>query len=271
MDVEHSPNIIMNKTDLLLSRLNEIGESLSKKRTALALIGLGSVGLELDRLDQFSDLDFFVVVKNGCKSEYLQNLAWLSDISPIAYYFANTLDGYKLLYEDGVFCEFAVFEIAELEKAAFAPGRVAWKAQGVSESIGIPKKLSKGIQRQSTEWLIGEALTNLYVGLSRDHRGEKLSAMKFIQGYAVERILELSEQMEKATTTQQDIFNLDRGYEFRYPGIAQLLPTFLQGYGRNRESSLAILSFLDNNFDINTAMKLAVLRLCKHDLKLKGK
>jgi hypothetical protein len=240
----------MNKTELLLSRLNDIGESLSKKSTALALIGLGSVGLELDRLDQFSDLDFFVIVKAGSKSEYLQNLAWLTDVSPIAYYFANTEDGYKLLYEDGVFCEFAVFEIAELEQATFAPGRVVWKAQGISEAIGMPKKYSKGIQQRSIEWLIGEALTNLYVGLSRDHRGEKLSAMMFIQGYAVERILELSEQVETATTAQQDIFNLDRRYEFRYPGIAQFLPTFLQGYERNRESSLAILSFLDNYFDI---------------------
>jgi hypothetical protein len=130
-----------------------------------------------------------------------------------------------------------------LEQAVFAPGRVVWKAQGVSEAIGMPKKYSKGIQQRSTDWLVGEALTNLYVGLSREHRGEKLSAMMFIQGYAVERILELSEQVETATTPQQDIFNLDRRYEFRYPVIAQFLPTFLLGYERNRESSLAILSF----------------------------
>ena len=40
---------------------------------------------------------------------------------------------------------------------------------------------------------LGEALTNLYVGMAREKRGEKLSAMRFIQGYAVDRLLELAE------------------------------------------------------------------------------
>ena len=227
----------MIETELLLGRLDEIGESLAKKKTALALIGLGSVGVELDNLDQFSDLDFFVVVKAGSKPQYLQDLTWLTNISPVTYYFANTQDGYKLLYEDGVFCEFAVFEEAELEQAVFTPGRVVWKAQGVREAIGMPKNPSKCAKRQTTEWLIGEVLTNLFIGLLRDHRGEKLSAMMFIQGYAIERILELSERVETATSVQQDEFCLERRYEQRYPGMAQLLPKLLQGYGRNRESS----------------------------------
>jgi UTP:GlnB (protein PII) uridylyltransferase len=87
----------MNKTELLLHRLNEIGDALSHKPTALALIGLGSVGLERDRLDQYSDLDFFVIVKSGSKPHYLNDLTWLTDIAPVAYYFANTPDGCKLL------------------------------------------------------------------------------------------------------------------------------------------------------------------------------
>jgi hypothetical protein len=36
----------------------------------------------------------------------------------------------------------------------------------------------------TVEWLLGEALTCLYVGLCRYHRGEKLSAQLFIQHYA---------------------------------------------------------------------------------------
>jgi hypothetical protein len=34
---------------------------------AIALIGVGSVGRELDRIDEYSDLDFFVVVDDGAK------------------------------------------------------------------------------------------------------------------------------------------------------------------------------------------------------------
>ena len=117
------------------------------------------------------------------------------------------------------------------------------------------------------EWLIGEALTNLYVGLSRDRRGEKLSAMRFIQGYAVDRILELSEKVEEPVSSDRDEFNLERRYEQRFPGMARLLPEFLQGYEKNSESALAILSYLETNFEVNPAMKQAVLELCS----LKGK
>jgi len=252
----------MNKPEQLLNRLDEIGKVLSKEQSALALIGLGSVGIELNRLDQFSDLDFFVIVKAGRKPHYLNDLRWLTKIAPVAYYFANTADGYKLLYQDGVFCEFAVFSEDELKEAVFSPGRVVWKAKGISDNIGIPECAMKQKQQPSTEWLIGEAVTNLYVGLSRDQRGEKLSAMRFIQNYAVDRILELAEKVEAVTSTDEDQFNMERRYEQRVPAMTKVLPELLQGYERNRESALAALAYLDRNFEINPAMKQAILELC---------
>jgi lincosamide nucleotidyltransferase len=252
----------MNTPEQLLRRLDEIGAGLAKKPSALALIGLGSVGLEHDRLDQFSDLDFFVIVKNGSKPQYLEDLSWLTEIAPVAYCFANTPDGCKLLYEDGVFCEFAVFDENEIKEAIFSPGRVVWKAQGVSDGIGLPQRSSERRPPPSTEWLIGEALTNLYVGLCRDRRGEKLSAMRFIQGYAVERTLELAEKVERSATITRDEFSLERRYEQRVPALASRLPEFLQGYEKNRASALAVLAYLDENFEINPAMKQAVLALC---------
>jgi hypothetical protein len=74
-------------TSSLLKRLDEIGASLDQSSHALALIGLGSVGLELDRLDAYSDLDFSVIVEPGCKRAYLDDLHWLSSLCPIAYCF----------------------------------------------------------------------------------------------------------------------------------------------------------------------------------------
>ena len=68
------------RQDLLLSRLNEIGASLAQSNKAVALIGLGSVGVEVDRLDDFSDLDFFAIAETGLKSEFLDHLGWLSSI-----------------------------------------------------------------------------------------------------------------------------------------------------------------------------------------------
>ena len=88
-------------TQSLLKRLDEIGQSLERSGHALALIGLGSVGLELDRLDSYSDLDFFAIVQKGYKRSYLDSFEWLSDVHPIAFSFLNTEDGYKVLFEDG--------------------------------------------------------------------------------------------------------------------------------------------------------------------------
>jgi len=46
----------LSRPELLLSRLNAIGASLTRSNKALALIGLGSVGLEVDRLDRLLEL-----------------------------------------------------------------------------------------------------------------------------------------------------------------------------------------------------------------------
>src|SRR4029078_1215740 len=174
----------------LLKRLEEIGQSLQRSGHALALIGLGSVGRELDRLDSYSDLDFFAMVEKYYKHAYVDSLRWLSDIHPIAYSFLNTDDGYKVLFEDGIFCEFAVFEPAELENIPFAPGRAIWKRKGIPDTFSQPTTLPKFRQNRDQDWLLGEALTNIYIGLNREKRGEKLSGMRFIQDYAVDRVLE---------------------------------------------------------------------------------
>lgn len=251
----------MNNTEFILNRLKEIGNELSKRNSALALIGLGSVGNQLDRLDQYSDLDFFVIVKAGCKSQYLNTLDWLTNVAPVGYSFFNTQDGCKLLFEDGVFCEFAVFEEAELKNAVFSAGRIVWKAQGVSEQLATPQRPISGLPQHSTEWLIGEALTNLYVGLSRDRRGEKLSAMRFIQSYAVNRVLELSSALESASPIVGDEFDIERRYEQRFPISSKEIPEMLQGYEKNPESAMAVLRFLEKHFELNKYMKQAVLAL----------
>jgi len=251
----------MDKKSALLARLSEIGRSLEKSGHALALIGLGSVGLELDRLDEYSDLDFFVVVEDGYKNNFLQNLAWLSDIRPSAYHFQNSAAGYKLLFDDGIFCEFAVFELHELRAIPFSAGRIIWKRAEVDPALASPTSTSTSAAPRSVEELVGEALTNLFVGLGRHRRGEKLSAMRFIQGYAVDRILELAAHIEPEQAAFKDEFANERRFEQRFPNTAAHLPRFTQGYDRNPESALAILEFLEAHFDVNEEIAKAIRAL----------
>jgi len=247
----------------LLTRLDEIGQSLAQSGHAIALIGLGSVGEELHRLDDYSDLDFFAIVETGYKRRYIKNLDWLSNLASIAYHFLNSPDGYKLLFADGIFCEFAVFEPQELEAIPFAPGRIVWKRDDAPDTIHRPTKEPVRAARRDADYLVGEAITNLYVGMGRDKRGEKLSAMRFIQGYAVDRLVELAETIEPGQNVTRDVFINERRFETRHPIVARELPSWLQGYERNRESALAILSFLEEHFEINAAMADAIRKLCE--------
>lgn len=251
----------MEIQNALLKRLDEIGQSLAKSGHALALIGLGSVGLERQRLDAWSDLDFFAIVEPGYKQNYIQDLGWLTASGPAAYYFQNTPDGYKFLYTDGIFCEFAVFEPAELEAAVYPPGRMVWRRADAPESWAAPLHGPKSPEKSDPAWLLGEALTNLYVGLGRDLRGEKLSALRFIQLYAVDKLLKLVEQTETARGDNRDGFDITRRFEQRFPGVAPLLAGWQQGYEHNRESALSILAFLEERFDVNQPMASAIRQL----------
>lgn len=246
----------------LLNRLDEIGHSLERSAHALALIGLGSVGLELERLDEYSDLDFFVIVEPGHKREYLESLQWLHDVHPIAYRFLNTDSGYKLLFEDGIFCEFAIFEPAELAHIPFAPGRIVWKRGDLPESVSQPVLPVAAPSRRNPEWLLGEAVTNLYVGLLRDRRGEKLSATRFIQGYAVDRALELMEHIQSARPAHRDPFVNERRIERRFPDFAPRFGLWMQGYEKNRESAQELLAFLEKHFEVDPAIAREIHKLC---------
>jgi lincosamide nucleotidyltransferase B/F len=252
----------MDKTSLL-NRLDEIGNSLDKSGHALALLGLGSVGLELDRIDAYSDLDFFAIVEDGYKQAYIDSLQWLRDIHPVAYQFRNTVDGYKLLFADGIFCEFAVFELDEHRKIPFAPGRIVWKRSDMPDTLGAPPSKPNLPSKRDKDFLLGEAMTNIYVGLQREKRGEKLSAMRFIQCYAVDRLLELVEYIDVPMEVHRDPFANERRFEQRYPSLVPPLTLWAQGYERNRESALAILEFLEKHFDINDAMAKEIQELAR--------
>ncbi|MBK8985890.1 MAG: hypothetical protein IPM39_07375 [Chloroflexi bacterium] len=248
----------------LLERLDDIGRSLARSGRGLALLGLGSCGTDLARLDAYSDLDFFSVVQPGSKERFLQDLSWLSDIAPVGYVFRNTADGYKLLFSDGIFCEFAVFEPEEVARAVYTAGRIVWQAADfVAERWLVEgERPSPTPIPANADWLVGEALTNLYVGLGRFQRGEKLSAMRFIQGYAVDRLIELTPLLETAQPTFPDPFAAERRLEQRFPQLAQQLPAFMPGYDHSPAAACAILTFLEQHFPVNPTIKAAIVALC---------
>jgi hypothetical protein len=234
------------KPNRLLSRLDAIGQALARSKDALALLALGSVGLETERLDAFSDLDFFVIVERGHKAAFISDLGWLACAEPLAWSFQNTVDGHKALMADGIFCEFAVFEAAELPAIPFSPGRIVWAREGIDPSLATPSKPLPGAGLPDEHWIAGEALSCLYVGLQRWHRGERLSAARFVQGHAVDRLIELDARRHPVPISAPlaDRFNRERRLEARQPLLAAELPGLVPGYLHTPAAALAALAAL---------------------------
>lgn len=250
----------MNKVRLLQQRLHEIAKSIEQHPNGLGLLGLGSAGLEQERMDQYSDLDFFAIVAQGCKVEFLQNLNWLTKISEVAWYFNNTKDGYKLLFSDGVFCEFAVFEPDELEHISYSEGQFIWRSTTLDKSLAKP--VMPAPQPVCDEaFLLGELLTNLYVGLCRYHRGEKSSAFRFVQVYAVDRLISLLDlQKETESRVVTDDFCIDRRVEQRHPKYEHLLLDCMSGANETKFSAKVMLDFVTANYDVNAKLEMEIRR-----------
>lgn len=253
----------MPGTTLLKKRLADIAQSIKSSGKALALLGLGSAGLENTRMDRYSDLDFFVISRPGCKEYFLdQALTWLTKCSQGGYFYRNTVDGYKFLYADGVFCEFAIFTPEELAQIPFAEGKVIWSAPEFNPADLKPTCKQGQYQRSSdVEWLLGEALTGLYTGMCRHNRGEILSGMRLIQYHALDRIHDLIHIDQAKENINEDIYAPERRFEFQHPEFKNELAKFCQGYNKNPESALAQLTWLENHYSINASIANAIRHL----------
>lgn len=179
-------------TASLRGRLDAIAQVLAADPDALALLGLGSCGVESGRLDGWSDLDVFVIVAPGCEHRFTEDAWWLAHAAPagapLVHAFRNTHDGWKALYADGVFVECAVFAAQTLGHIPYHGGRIIWQRGAVLDEAAAAGRRPEPAGR---DWLIGEALTNLYVGLGRFWRGEQLAAHRLVQVAALDRLLEL--------------------------------------------------------------------------------
>lgn len=248
---------------LLLARLDALARAVRDTGQALALIGLGSAGVERARMDAYSDLDFYVIARPGTKARFISQLDWIEAAAPIGFGFQNSPIGWKILYQDGVFLEYAIFEPEEMAQVHFAEGQLVWYAPDFDLSLAAPNLPARGSRLEdNTTWKVGEILTNLYVGLLRYHRGEKLSAARFVQGYAVDRLLELAPTIASAQPAHADPFQPERRFERRFPDIAARLPEFVPGYAHTPQAARAILAFVEQHFDVDPFIKQAILDHC---------
>ena len=111
------------------------------------------------------------------------------------------------------------------------------------------------------EYHVNEALTNLFVGLHRDLRGERLSATRFIQGYAVDRLLTVLGLLRANTAAPQDPFAVERRAERRFTPAQLPWTSWCRDTATMRPRPTAVMRCLRAHASLDPAMAAAV-----HDL-----
>jgi hypothetical protein len=244
----------------MLRRLDDLAAHLTARRDAIALLGLGSAGVEYDRMDDHSDLDFFVIVRDGAKPRYLADLDWLTAVHPVAYSFANDRNGRKALFADGVFVEYAIFTLDELARLPFTGARVVWQSADAPPGLVEWGKTPAGPPYDTIEFHLNEALTNLYVGLHRQLRGERLTATRFIQSYAVDHVIALQD-LTTPGRHRRDPFEPSRRVEQAHPPGELPLAAMVPGYEHNWAAARFTLGWLRHRFAVDPVILGAIEQL----------
>jgi hypothetical protein len=204
-----------------LNLLTQIGRRLAARPEALGLLALGSSGRDTARHDPHSDLDFFVIADD--REPLLADLSWLG---PVQWAHRNTVDGYRVLV-DGVLCEFAVFDRAQLDGVAGTGGRWVWRGPECPDVTLVAP------EPPAPEWVEAEVLSCLYIGLQRWLRGERMAAMRMVQGEALSLLLR--------SRGSPDPFDPTR----RAESLGLALAHYAPGYEHTPASAARILDALD--------------------------
>lgn len=246
-----------------LARLERLATALSSDPGVIAILGLGSAGVEHDRFDEHSDIDFFLIVdRHETKQRYVDDLEWLDGFGgDVTYSFVNDPNGRKALLADGLFLEYAVFTLPEVVRIPFAGARIIWQRPDADLDLERHPGPPQPTSLDTVEFHVHEALTNLYVGLHRELRGERLTAMRFIQVYAIDRVLALLRLDPLRQWELRDPFEPTRRVESAFPHVALPLSEMITGYRHNRTAAATTLAWLTQHYDTDPVIVRAIEEL----------
>lgn len=233
---------MMNRMETIRKTLGEIASAAETAAHTIALVGAGSAGLAMDRMDAYSDLDFFLIIEDGYSSSFINDNSWFGKSLPIDFEFRDTEHGNKVLLHNGVFLEFAIFTLDELARYGIPGLRTIWSKPGFT----LPEIPFPQAQERDISYYVNQALSNLYIGALRMYRGERLAAMTLIERDALTNLL--LAYRKKYDLPVEDPFNVTRRAELT---LQVDFGDLLHGYCHLERSLEAILAFAENHFDVN--------------------
>jgi hypothetical protein len=205
----------------------------------LAVLGLGSLARP-QRMDSYSDLDFFLLVETPFKPDFLSNLSWLP-LGEKGYCFQNTNDGFKALITGDIFVECAVFTLDELPSISYDRPTIYYLKDPSIQSK-IPMKI-KTIEPLNPVYYLEECISQLLIGLQRWHRKETFAAFTMIQVVAVESFLKAT-LPPWPSSIDPDPYVYARRIEQAYPESESLLSLLVLGYDHTFQSAKTLYALL---------------------------
>jgi len=208
-----------------LTEYNQFTEELRLKLAGddrvLALVAVGSMAQQDYQPDEWSDHDFFVITIHGVQEDMRRDLSWLPRPDELVFSFRETEHGMKALYAGGHLLEFAIFNEAELQLARINRYRVLLDKAEIAPRLAELALTTEDFAAQAKtepQRRFAEFLMNLFVGVGRYARGERLSGHQFIKTHALTHLLRLLAEFH-TVEAQHLLDNLDpfRRFERVFP------------------------------------------------------
>lgn len=167
----------------------DLRASVAERPDVQGLVLLGS-SADLDRVDEWSDCDLFLITREGAQESYRTRLDWLPGASAVALVVRETAHGLKVVYDDGRVVELAVFSLEELAVARVNAYRVAYDTGGVAQAVAaVAGRGGETAVDPGREARMFVSL--LLIGVGRARRGEVIAAGQHIRSHALGHLLRL--------------------------------------------------------------------------------
>jgi hypothetical protein len=199
----------------------ELLRTLEAEANVLGVVALGSTGDPTHR-DSWSDHDFWVVTRPGHQDVLLNDVSWLPDAQNILVQVRHGRRHCGVLYRSGHLAEFAVFDPAEATEGTVTVYRMLLDRGDVAASVARARERVPGAwSEQRRAFVFDNFLILLHTAVARWHRGERLSARRYLAGFAVDALLGLVlEYSPAAVAPARDPADPRRRIERQQPRVA---------------------------------------------------
>jgi hypothetical protein len=217
--------------------------TLEENPAVLGMVALGTMAEPTWR-DAWSDHDFWVVTRPGRQDGLLDDLNWLPNSDTILVRARHGSRHYSVLYRSGHRAEFAVFDPEEAATGTVTAYRVLFDRADVAavaaraREHGRPQSWSeaRGV------FIFDNFLILLCTAVARWHRGEQLSARRYLDQFALDSLLALA----LTDSADRDPVDPRRHIERRHPRLAQALESL--ACRPVPEKAIAMLDLAEQNF-----------------------